>query len=107
MRETKEYLDDAMQSRWWVEQVCMSNMINEDALARKYSEFLTDMNCRGTTVSTDEADAKSHFQSWLKINLQSEHKESGKAAKPRKGSQEELDMAIAERQAALERAMNK
>ena len=67
VRETSEFLNEALKSQVWVEQVCMSNRITVQALEQYVSDFITDMQMRGNTMSTDEKDAKSHFLNWLSI----------------------------------------
>lgn len=60
-------IDELKNDRIWIEPICMKHKINLSDLDVLFDAFILECQCNAVTGHIDIADAKRHFNSWLRI----------------------------------------
>ena len=60
-------IDELKNDRIWIEPICMKHKINLSELDVLFDAFILECQCNAVTGHIDIADAKRHFNSWLRI----------------------------------------
>jgi uncharacterized protein YdaU (DUF1376 family) len=70
---------EILNSKKWIEEICMKKRISIDVCNKYLNEFLDDAELKGEL--NDLSDSKRHFVNWLNIKLKAEPKEVVKQTK--------------------------
>ena len=75
-----EFIDELKQSEIWLEQMQMRFKLNADEIKDKLDMFALDCRCRGTEHNNLN-DTRRHFNDWLRIQIESQNRNSNEATK--------------------------
>ena len=94
----EEYIDDMLNNQSWLESMAMRFKLPIAEIIKKIQEFELDSQCRVVQHQND-ADAKRHFNDWLRIQLQQQTKQNNGTTKSKSNNNftdDELLKAIAQ-----------
>ena len=93
----EEFLYDMMNNQSWLESMAMRFKLSIAEIIKKVQEFEIDLQCTATTHNND-AEAKKHFNNWLRIQLQQQTKQNNGTTKSKSNNftDDELLNAIAQ-----------
>lgn len=75
-----EFVEELKQSEIWLEQMQMRFRMNADEIKDKLDTFALDCRCRGTE-HRNLNDTRRHFNDWLRIQIESQNRNSNEANK--------------------------
>lgn len=75
-----EFIEELKQSEIWLEQMQMRFKLNADEIKGKLDTFALDCRCRGTE-HRNLNDTRRHFNDWLRIQIESQNRNSNEANK--------------------------
>ena len=75
-----EFIDELKQSEIWIEQMQMRFKLNADEIKNKLDVFALDCRCRGTEHKNLN-DTRRHFNDWLRIQIESQNRNSNEATR--------------------------
>lgn len=74
----------------WIENVLRVNRITPEQFTEYLKQFFDELRCRGETYKSED-DAKFHFHSWLKIELEKQQKKQNGTIRNKTGTQQGND----------------
>ena len=75
-----EFIEELKQSEIWLEQMQMRFKLNADEIKNKLDIFALDCRCRGTEHKNLN-DTRRHFNDWLRIQIESQNRNSNEATR--------------------------
>ena len=75
-----EFIEELKQSEIWLEQMQMRFKLNADEIKDKLAIFALDCRCRGTEHKNLN-DTRRHFNDWLRIQIESQNRNSNEATR--------------------------
>ena len=75
-----EFIEELKQSEIWLEQMQMRFKLNADEIMDKLDVFSLDCRCRGTEHKNLN-DTRRHFNDWLRIQIESQNRNSNEATR--------------------------
>ena len=78
--ENLVYIEELKQSEIWLEQMQMRFKLNADEIKDKLDIFALDCRCRGTEHKNLN-DTRRHFNDWLRIQIESQNRNSNEATR--------------------------
>ena len=75
-----EFIEELKQSEIWLEQMQMRFRLNADEIKDKLNVFALDCRCRGTEHKNLN-ETRRHFNDWLRIQIESQNRNSNEATK--------------------------